>query len=526
MSSDEYYCKEKQDHLLFLPSCCSNKQASCVEFFPGAIIVGAGPSGLATAACLQQQHNIPSMIFEKSEGIASLWKQKTYDRLHLHLPKQFCELPLFPFKDDLPTYPTRGQFVEYLESYTAHFKLQPKFCQSVDLAAFDARSGLWNVQTSTSCCGIKQEYRARWLVVASGENADPVIPNFKGTNDYRSNGAGALFHSSQYRNGAEYAGKKVLVVGCGNTGMEIALDLVNFGASPSLVVRSPVSLLPFLGNRMAVMHWESERERVDSHRCWMRGSFAKSSFYRRHRCSMIQGFLRVFSWGSIGVECWFEVFASLSSHQGVNNRMFEKKSVCEFFHKMLIGVERLWRSCECWRLIQKTILIRRWLDWYLCVCVADAHSAAGDFGEVHVSGSHAADEDVAGLVDGHVAGELHVLDVGRYRLPWHPPTRRRPHDAQRQVWQDTYLGCRHFRQDQERPSQGKLSSTKPHLLLNPSLIHLNLLTHHHHHHHQLDFLDRFIMFVIDGYINMPSLRSTVAYFCPFSAGGAGYWLPN
>jgi cation diffusion facilitator CzcD-associated flavoprotein CzcO len=264
MSSDEYYCKEKQDHLLFLPSCCSNKQASCVEFFPGAIIVGAGPSGLATAACLQQQHNIPSMIFEKSEGIASLWKQKTYDRLHLHLPKQFCELPLFPFKDDLPTYPTRGQFVEYLESYTAHFKLQPKFCQSVDLAAFDARSGLWNVQTSTSCCGIKQEYRARWLVVASGENADPVIPNFKGTNDYRSNGGGALFHSSQYRNGAEYAGKKVLVVGCGNTGMEIALDLVNFGASPSLVVRSPVSILSFLGNRMAVMHaWlklESERE--------------------------------------------------------------------------------------------------------------------------------------------------------------------------------------------------------------------------------------------------------------------------
>lgn len=264
MSSDEYYCKEKQDHLLFLPSCCSNKQASCVEFFPGAIIVGAGPSGLATAACLQKQHNIPSMIFEKSEGIASLWKQKTYDRLHLHLPKQFCELPLFPFNDDLPTYPTRGQFVEYLESYTAHFKLQPKFCQSVDLAAFDARSGLWNVQTSTSCCGIKQEYRARWLVVASGENADPVIPNFKGANDYRSNGAGALFHSSQYRNGAEYAGKKVLVVGCGNTGMEIALDLVNFGASPSLVVRSPVSNLFFLGHGMAVMHarlkLESERE--------------------------------------------------------------------------------------------------------------------------------------------------------------------------------------------------------------------------------------------------------------------------
>ena len=298
MSSDEYYCKEKQDHLLFLPSCCSNKQASCVEFFPGAIIVGAGPSGLATAACLQQQHNIPSMIFEKSEGIASLWKQKTYDRLHLHLPKQFCELPLFPFKDDLPTYPTRGQFVEYLESYTAHFKLQPKFCQSVDLAAFDARSGLWNVQTSTSCCGIKQEYRARWLVVASGENADPVIPNFKGTNDYRSNGGGALFHSSQYRNGAEYAGKKVLVVGCGNTGMEIALDLVNFGASPSLVVRSPVSTLSLRGK------WNGSNACTAKIWIWeKKGGFPSvlneraSRLIRRHWCGMIRGFLRVFSSG-------------------------------------------------------------------------------------------------------------------------------------------------------------------------------------------------------------------------------------
>jgi hypothetical protein len=124
-------------------------------------------------------------------------------------------------------------------------------------------------------------------------------------------------------------------------------------------------------------------------------------------------------------------------------------------------------------------------------CVADAHSAAGDFGEVHVSGSYAADEDVAGLVDGHVAGELHVLDVGRYRLPWHPPTRRRPHDAQRQVWQDTYLGCRHFRQDQERPSEGNNFALTPHLL-NPSristsslIIIINLIF----------FLDRFIMFL-------------------------------
>lgn len=211
-------------------------------YFDGAIIVGAGPSGLATAACLKEQ-GVPSLILEKASCIASLWQHKTYDRLHLHLPKQFCELPSFPFPPSFPTYPARHQFISYLQSYTAHFGIQPLFNHSVNQAVFDSRTQLWHVHAtswSSSSSSTVKEFRARWLVVASGENAEPVAPSFKGVKEFLGHG-GELFHSSCYRNGVAYHGKKVLVVGCGNTGMEIALDLANFGALPSIVVRNPVS---------------------------------------------------------------------------------------------------------------------------------------------------------------------------------------------------------------------------------------------------------------------------------------------
>ena len=82
----------------------------------GPVIVGAGPSGLAVAAGLKDQ-GVPFIILERANCIASLWQNRTYDRLKLHLPKQFCQLPNFPFPEDFPEYPTKFQFIKYLESY-------------------------------------------------------------------------------------------------------------------------------------------------------------------------------------------------------------------------------------------------------------------------------------------------------------------------------------------------------------------------------------------------------------------------
>ncbi|KAK0582473.1 hypothetical protein LWI29_026022 [Acer saccharum] len=204
----------------------------------GPVIVGAGPSGLATAACLREQ-GVPFVVLERADCIASLWQKRTYDRLKLHLPKQFCQLPKLPFPEDFPEYPTKRQFIDYLESYAKHFEINPKFNECVQSARYDETSGLWRVKTVSST-RTEVEYICRWLVVATGENAECVTPDIQGLADF----GGQVMHACQYKSGEKFKGKKVLVVGCGNSGMEVSLDLCNHNASPAMVVRSAVHVLP------------------------------------------------------------------------------------------------------------------------------------------------------------------------------------------------------------------------------------------------------------------------------------------
>ncbi|GAB2288065.1 Probable indole-3-pyruvate monooxygenase YUCCA7, partial [Dionaea muscipula] len=77
------------------------------------------------------------------------------------------------------------------------------------------------------------EYVCRWLVVATGENAEVVVPEMEGVEEFE----GVVVHTSEYRSGEVYRGKRVLVVGCGNSGMEVCLDLCHHHAMPSIVVR-------------------------------------------------------------------------------------------------------------------------------------------------------------------------------------------------------------------------------------------------------------------------------------------------
>ncbi|KAG6434580.1 hypothetical protein SASPL_106218 [Salvia splendens] len=203
----------------------------------GPVIVGAGPSGLAVAAGLREQ-GVPYVILERAACIASLWQNRTYDRLKLHLPKQYCQLPDYPFPDHYPEYPSKKQFVDYLESYTAHHDIRPHFNESVDSAKYDEACRLWRVRT-TGADG-EVEYICQWLVVATGENADPVVPDVEGLASF----GGEVVHACDYKSGDKFKGKKVLVVGCGNSGMEVSLDLCNHGARPAMVVRNAVHVLP------------------------------------------------------------------------------------------------------------------------------------------------------------------------------------------------------------------------------------------------------------------------------------------
>lgn len=200
------------------------------------IIIGAGTSGLATAACLTKQ-SIPFILLERENCFASLWQNYTYDRLHLHLRKQICELPHFPFPSSYPHYVPKKQFIQYLGDYVRNFNINPLYNRKVVLAEYVVDGDeKWRVKAENGNSGEVEEYYGRFLIVASGETAEPRVPEVLGLESFK----GKVMHSTGYKNGREFKDEHVLVVGSGNSGMEISLDLANFGAKPSIIVRSPV----------------------------------------------------------------------------------------------------------------------------------------------------------------------------------------------------------------------------------------------------------------------------------------------
>jgi cation diffusion facilitator CzcD-associated flavoprotein CzcO len=194
------------------------------------IIIGAGPAGLAAAACLKQS-NIPNIILEQSSQVGAAWRRH-YDRLHLHTDKKNSELPFAAFPKEYPRYPSRDQLVKYLENYARQFELDIRFNQQVISARHE--NDQWKVQTQDTL------HSAPNLIVASGYARQPIIPAWKGTETFK----GKIIHSSEYKNGSGFKGENVLVVGFGNSGGEIAVDLYEHGAKPSLAVRNAVNVIP------------------------------------------------------------------------------------------------------------------------------------------------------------------------------------------------------------------------------------------------------------------------------------------
>ncbi len=194
------------------------------------LIIGASAAGLASAACLQKA-GIEFIILEKNSQVATTWRNH-YDRLHLHTSKKWSALPFKKFDDSLPKYPGRQQVVDYLDNYAKEFSIYPVF--NTEVGAVKKEKGHWIIETNNGT------YRSNYVIVATGMNHTPVIPPFDGLTSFE----GKVLHSSQYKNGETFAGKKVLVVGFGNSACEQAICLHEHGAYPSLSVRSAVNVLP------------------------------------------------------------------------------------------------------------------------------------------------------------------------------------------------------------------------------------------------------------------------------------------
>jgi putative flavoprotein involved in K+ transport len=196
------------------------------ERMPEAVVVGAGPGGLAVAAMLQRR-GVGTEVVDAADAVASAWRGH-YERLHLHTVRWLSNLPGYPIPREYGKWVARDDVVRYLEAYAAHHKIRPSFETPVD--RIDRDGDEWVLRSAQG------DRRARYVVVATGHNHTPALPDWPGAETF----SGELLHASRYRNATPYVGKDVVVVGSGNTGAEIAIDLVEAGAARVRVsIRTP-----------------------------------------------------------------------------------------------------------------------------------------------------------------------------------------------------------------------------------------------------------------------------------------------
>ena len=199
------------------------------------IIVGGGASGLSAAGALRRR-GIDSLVLERDNEIGGTWARR-YDRLHLHTMRDFSGLAHVPIPKRYPRYLSREQFAEYLTDYARQLELNVVTGTAVRRVRRDG--GRWVIDVGARKDSAAME--ARVVVVATGQYGEPCIPAWPGRKIYK----GRLLHSCLYANAAPFVGLRVLVVGAGNSGAEIATDLSEGGAAfVSLSVRTPPPIVP------------------------------------------------------------------------------------------------------------------------------------------------------------------------------------------------------------------------------------------------------------------------------------------
>ncbi|MFC9810533.1 flavin-containing monooxygenase [Streptomyces virginiae] len=214
------------------------------------VVVGAGQAGLATAYALVR-HGLKPVVLEASDQPAGSWP-RYYDSLTLFSPARFSSLPGMPFAGGDPDrYPHRDEVVAYLTAYAAHLDADIRTGRRV--AAVQAREGGFVVELEDG-----DRISARAAVSASGSFGSPYRPTLPGLDHYE----GSVLHASEYRNPEAFTGQRVIVVGAGNTAVQIAVELASV-ARVTLASRNPVKFAPqrILGRDM---HFWLVRSGVDS----------------------------------------------------------------------------------------------------------------------------------------------------------------------------------------------------------------------------------------------------------------------
>lgn len=197
------------------------------------VVVGAGAAGLATARELSRR-GVSCRVLERGASPGQTWAD-LYDSLRLHTGRHLSALPGMRMPRGTPLFPSRTDYHEYLLAYARAHAIRVETGRRV--RSIVRRPGGWIVDAAG------EEIAARAVVIATGIVANPLIPHFAGRDGFEDAG-GRVIHSAEYRRPGPFAGRRVLVVGVGNSGGEIGSELARAGVDVSIAVRSGAHVVP------------------------------------------------------------------------------------------------------------------------------------------------------------------------------------------------------------------------------------------------------------------------------------------
>lgn len=202
-------------------------------------IIGAGPTGLAAARALQKAR-IPFQGYEASTGVGGLWdienpRSTMYESAHLISSRTTTEFTEFPMASTAD-YPSHRELKTYFADFAAHFRLDEKFHFSTRVTRVRRDGSEWLV--SVIDAEGEHTHRHAGVIFANGTLAEPHIPSFRGEF------TGEIMHTSAYKSATQLTGKRVLIVGAGNSGCDIAVDAVHHARSVDMSVRRGYYFVP------------------------------------------------------------------------------------------------------------------------------------------------------------------------------------------------------------------------------------------------------------------------------------------
>jgi putative flavoprotein involved in K+ transport len=205
---------------------------------PAVLVLGAGHNGLAIAARLGAL-DVPTLVIDKEPRVGDTWR-KRYSALALHSTVYGDHLPYLSLPPTWTAHTPKDKFADWLESYATLMDLNVWTSTTFLNGRYDEAAQRWTIRVRRGDGSIR-ELRPRHFVVAGGLYGSPKIPALNGIETF----TGVAAHSDEFQNGADFDGKRVLVIGAGVSGHELAHDLYEHGADVTMLQRSSTYVITY-----------------------------------------------------------------------------------------------------------------------------------------------------------------------------------------------------------------------------------------------------------------------------------------